>query len=158
MLSGNQARVSLPNSAPVLINGNSLQNAPVPQGLYRNQSVMSTNASAQPQTLFYNLGNNQLHPALNGGQVQPQPQLRSPVPSNTGIPQRHSSPATYLATNTQPPVPKPQDAKYNIDATQIRIGTCKFVPDTSVTFKNEGVLFSLKGKHTLLYSHYTFYS
>ena len=67
MMNTNHPRVTLANgnTMPVpLVNGNGLQGAQaVPQALYRNQSVMSN--TAQPQTLFYNLGNNAaMHPQL----------------------------------------------------------------------------------------------
>ena len=150
----NHPRVTLANgnTMPVpLVNGNGLQGAQaVPQALYRNQSVMSN--TAQPQTLFYNLGNNAaMHPQLR-------PQLvntsSAAVLPNAPVPQVQR-PATFtqsVARPTSGTTDKPQELKHNLDAVQIRIGTCQFIPDTNVTFKTEGLLFSLKG-HTFTSVH-----
>lgn len=112
------------NTNPAIVNAFSHGNLPVPQNLYRNvqnQNVLTSNG----QSIVYNLNT---HAAQNNP-VRMQQTIQRP-----------------LQVATQTVFSKALDCKYNIDASQIRIGTFKFYPDTSVTFKNEGVLFSLKGK------------
>ena len=131
-----------------LVSSNGLQGAQaVPQTLYRNQSVMPN--TAQPQTLFYNVGNNAaMHPQLTRQLVN----NSSAAPPNNHVLQVQR-PVTFTQNVARPtfgttdrPPKLTHNLEHNLRPVQIRLGTCKFTPETCVTFKTEGVLFSLKGQ------------
>ena len=151
-MNNNQPRVTLANSnaMPVaLVSSDGLQGAQaVPQTLYGNQSVMLN--TAQPQTLFYNVGNNAaMHPQLTPQFVN---NSSTAAPPNNHVLQVQR-PVTFtqnVARPTSGTTDRPPEITHNLEhklrAVQIRLGTCKFTPETCVTFKTEGVLFSLKGQ------------
>ena len=74
---------------------------------------------------------------FNMAQPPPYGQTAPSTPQNNSAPDTDDSVGDLVFSNA--------DSNIALPATQIRIGTRKFLPASSVTFKEDGVLFALKG-------------
>ena len=137
-------------------------------GVPQNQAPISTTVSSGRTSLN---SNQTLPQGLRGGtSVQPGPPPAL-VPVSSAAPNHHpgaypppyseavSTPGSRRPSHTQAPQParqqisnsQPSSAnggegmKVSLEAHQIRVGTRKYMPASNVVFKDDGVLFTLRG-------------
>jgi len=144
--------LSYPNTASVFASTSHASSAAATRAIL--QSTQSGSSQPRPSAVIASVTVSQNTPVLTYNLQSPTQSFvsnvpRLPVTTTPHIPVTAAPNVSVQAPKTVVPGAPPSSASssyvFQVNAVQIRLGTKKFKPLTAVTFKDDGVLFTLSG-------------